>query len=151
MSDLPIIGSRASCRLEHALSLVGALANNHDVIFALSLTLGVTSAQLAEGAQCVNVLLLDANGAVVPTEKPVTGLMVGGVPAVSEDTPEHVARTAGANAPCPQDLVDQVTNLFSESCTTSERRTAAAQTHGVSVEVIKKGCRDMSAALSEYE
>ncbi len=103
MSDLPIIGSRASCRLEHALSLVGALANNHDVIFALSLTLGVTNAQLAEGTQCVNVLLLDANGAVVPTEKPVTGLMVGGVPAVSEDTPEHVARTAGANAPCPQD------------------------------------------------
>jgi len=100
-------------------------------------------------AQCVYVSLLDANGVIVPTDMPVVGIILGGVHAIQGDFPPHVSTAAGTLVPCPQIIVDKVTNLFSETCTTIDRRTAAAQMHGVDMEVITKGCTDMAAALNE--
>ncbi len=107
--------------------------------------------QSAQSAQCVNVSLLDANGVIVPTDEPVVGMMVGGVPAIEGNFPPHVGRSAGSEAPCPQPLVDQVTELFTQTCTTSERRDTAAQQFGVDASVIAKGCLDMNEALNEGE
>lgn len=116
---------------------------------ALTLIMSVGHTQLAEGAQCVNVSLLDSDGVIVPTEEPVIGMMVGQSLTVEGTFPLHATRIAGTQVPCPQILVDQVTNLFSETCTTQDRRNAAVQTHGVNLEAILKGCADMSAALNE--
>lgn len=105
----------------------------------------------AESAQCVNVSLLDANGVIVPTDEPIVGMMLGGVPAIQGNFPPHASTTAGTVVPCPQVIVDQVTALFSEICTTADRRAAAAKMYGANMEVITKGCTDMSDALNDNE
>ena len=119
--------------------------------FALTLLLGATHPHPAESAQCVNVNLHDSNGTIVPTEEPVIGMMVGGVPAIEGVYPEYASTSAGTEVPCPQELMDLVTNIFTETCTTTERRAAAAQAHGVGPEAIQKGCADMSQALKDGE
>jgi hypothetical protein len=124
---------------------------------SIPLTLFLTMVALAivgaprpvESAQCVYVSLLDANGDIVPTDIPVVGMILGGVHAIQGDFPPHVSTAAGTRVPCPQIIVDHVTNLFSEACTTIDRRAAAAQMYGVGMEVITKGCKDMAAALNE--
>lgn len=115
--------------------------------FALLLLLGTIHTHPAESAQCVNVNLHDSNGTIVPTKEPVIGIMLGGVPTIEGEFPEHATTSAGTEVPCPQELTDLITNLFTETCTTSERRTAAAQVHGVGPEIIQKGCTDLSNAL----
>ena len=107
--------------------------------------------QEAQSAQCVTVSLLDANGVVVPTDEPVIGMMLGDVPAIQGEFPPHVGTAAGSEVPCPQLIVDQVTELFTQTCTTSERRTSAAQQYGVEESVIANGCMDMNEALNEDE
>lgn len=115
--------------------------------FALTLLVGVVRTHPAESAQCVNVNLHDANGTIVPTEEPVIGIMLGGVPVIEGEFPEHASTSAGIEVSCPQELVNLITNLFAETCTTTERRAAAAQAHGVGPEIIQKGCTDISNAL----
>jgi hypothetical protein len=117
--------------------------------FILSLIASLGHVRPADSAQCVNVSLLDSIGVIVPTEKPVVGMMIGDTLTFEGTFPPHATRVAGTQVPCPQILVDQVANLFSETCTTQDRRNAAVHTHGVTLEVIIKGCTDMSEALNE--
>ena len=121
------------------------------LFFMLVLMLGTAEIQPAQSAQCVNVSFLDADGILVPTEAPIVGIMLGGVPAVEGEVPEHASRTAGTVVPCPQELLDQVSGLFDETCLTADRRANAARLHGSGLDVIKKGCNDMSAALNNSE
>ncbi len=117
--------------------------------FALILMLSVTHTRPAASAQCVNVNLHDSAGTIVPTEEPVIGIMLGGAPIIEGEFPVHASTSAGTEVRCPQELIDLVTNLFAETCTTTERRAAAAQAHGVGSEIIQKGCTDMSQALKD--
>jgi len=119
--------------------------------FTIAALTFIGAPQPAESAQCVNVSLLDPNGVIVTTDAPIVGMMLGGIPVIQGEFPPHAGTTAGTVVPCPQIIVDQVTSLFSETCTTAGRRTSAAQMHGVNIEVIAKGCTDMSAALNVEE
>ena len=101
----------------------------------------------AVAAQCVLMSLFDQNGGVVPTEKPVVGLVVGDNPIIEGALPVHYSRKPIGSAPCPAALVENTRTLFNESCTSEDRRKRAAGDNKAELSVINKGCADMAKAL----
>jgi hypothetical protein len=101
----------------------------------------------ALAAQCVNVIYKDKNGAVVPTDAPVIGLMLGGKPVMGLGYRPGVEEVVGDEAPCPKALVDKVQELFDASCSNEERRKVTAAASKVDIAHVNQRCGDMAEAL----
>ena len=104
-----------------------------------------------ESAQCFTVTLHDSEGTTVSTEGTVIGIMVGGVPIIDGAFPEYASISTRTNVPCPQELMDELTNLFAEMCSTTQRRSAAALSNRVSLDTIQRSCKNLSTALKETD
>ena len=99
-------------------------------------------------AKCYTVIFMDQVGQLIPTEKPVVGLPVGGDPIMMGVIPGHASRKIGEPAPCPRELVETITNLFNTSCTSEDRRAQAATNYKSTIENIVQNCANMASALA---
>lgn len=110
--------------------------------------MGVIAPARVEAASCVTMILFDQYGAVVQTPAPVVALMLGGAPVLDGALPTHFFRKPGLAAPCPENLVEKIQDLFNSSCPSEDRRKAAALKNNSKPEDINKGCANMAEALS---
>ena len=96
---------------------------------------------------CVVMQFLDAKGVAITTAAPIVGMLVGDRPVYEGSVPVASSIKPGAEAPCPQNLIDGVRSTFESACLSEQRRTQAATEHKVERTVIDKGCTDMMKAL----
>jgi hypothetical protein len=104
-------------------------------------------AKPAEAAQCVTMIFFDQYGAVIPTPQPVVAIMLGGQPALNGAGPPYFSKKVGQPVPCPEKVVETIQKLFDESCSSEQRRTAAARDNKVPIANIDKGCANMMETL----
>lgn len=102
-----------------------------------------------QAAQCVTVAFFDQDGGVIETPKPVIALLVGGQPALTGVVPDYFTNRAGNSVPCPDQLVQEMRELFNRSCLSEERRNRAAKDNKVDVANINKGCANMMESLRD--
>jgi hypothetical protein len=119
--------------------------------FTLSLTALACAFLFAAGsahaAECVQMIYLDQNGAVIPTPSPVVAILVSGAPVVEERVPVHYSQKTGAPTPCHAKLVESIRAMFNASCPSEQSRNRAATENKVPVEAINQGCTNMLRAL----
>jgi hypothetical protein len=101
----------------------------------------------AQAAECVQMIYLDQNGAVISTTAPVVALLVGGAPVVEEGVPVHYSQKTGAAAPCPTKLVESVRTMFNASCPSEQSRRRAAAENNTTVAAISQSCSNILKAL----
>lgn len=119
-------------------------------LLPLLIALGFTAlaAAPAMAAECKVVSYFDQNGAVVSTPRPIAALMLAGTPITGPvDVPGAVRRELGANVACPKDLVDQIQELFNDSCFSEDKRKQTASQNKVEIAEVNKRCADMGEAL----
>ncbi len=120
-------------------------------LFSIAVLTAATLTLPAHAATCVHVTFLDAEGVVIPTESPVTGIMLGGQPMMEGQIPVYASIRAEDEVTCPQALLDQIATLFDQSCSTANRRQSTATQHNSSIDVVNNGCSDLSEALNNSE
>jgi hypothetical protein len=118
------------------------------IVGILTLAGALTMAAPAMAMQCVEFLILDAKGVPIKTDR-LVGLMVGGSPVVNKTIPPHASKKVTDGVPCPLALLDSVHKLFQESCSSEDRRQAAARDNGGNISAINDGCANMIKALTE--
>lgn len=101
----------------------------------------------ASAAQCVKIIYKDKNGAVVPFDTPVIGLMLGGKPVMGLGYQAGMTETIGETTPCPKELVDKVRQLFDASCASEQSRKMTASASNVDIARVNQRCGDMAEAL----
>ena len=101
----------------------------------------------ASAAQCVFVKFVDGKGVAVSSPVPVIGMMVGDRLVHDGDVPVGTEAVGGAEASCPDGLVQGVRETFEASCVSEQRRNQAAAEHKVDRKVIDKSCGDLIKAL----
>lgn len=97
--------------------------------------------------RCNVMQFFDGKGALLATPAPVIGMMVGDKPVYEFSMPSASSVRPGAEAVCPQALIDGVRSTFENACMSDQRRKQAATDHKVDSKVIDKGCSDMMRAL----
>jgi hypothetical protein len=109
---------------------------------------GVAASPAAAVPQCVTMKFVDSSGVVIPTPKPIYGIMLGGRPAPEGDAPAGATPQAGAPVPCPPEIIQHTQELFEQSCVSEDRRVKAARENKVDRKIIDKGCADIIAAMA---
>jgi hypothetical protein len=112
-----------------------------------ALLVGLIPAAAHAEPHCVLMKFFDAQGVAVPTPEPVIAIMVGGAPQIEGTVPNAKTREPGAEAPCPDSLIDTVQKVFDASCLTEQRRNQAAASNRATRPVIDKRCGDMAQTL----
>ena len=102
----------------------------------------------AVAAECKTMIYTDQNGAVVPLEKPIVGLMLAGTPITGPvSVPGAVKREVGATTQCPKELVQKIQDLFDDSCMSEANRAKTRVENKVDAATINQRCADMAEAL----
>jgi hypothetical protein len=97
----------------------------------------------------VTVTFLDAKGNVIPVNRPVIGIMLGGKLAIEDTVPAHASQVPGAETACPPALVETVRKLFESSCLSDSQRRQTAVDNAVDLEIINDGCSTMGKVLNK--
>ena len=104
-------------------------------------------APAAFAAQCVMLKFVDDKGVAISMPNPAVGMMVGDRLVHDAAVPLGTHVVGGAEAPCPDALVQGVRETFEDSCVSEQRRAQAASEHKVDRKQIDKSCSDLIAAL----
>jgi hypothetical protein len=115
---------------------------------AAILAVPLTMSAPAWAAKCVQMIFIDAKGAVFQAPTPIVGLLLAGQPVITVAAPQGYDRKVGPPVACPAALVKEVQDLFNQSCLSEERRRKATTDNGVGIDVINKRCGDMAEALA---
>jgi len=116
-------------------------------LFVVLPILSVFAATPASAAYCYKLALKDEIGAFLTINPPPIGIMLGGQVVVDGELPPHATREPAEAVACPQQLVDNIRNLYNASCLSEDARKKAAAEYQGSIEVINKGCEDMAVSL----